>query len=182
MKYGYARVSSKGQDYAGQVEPHWKPQGASGYSVRRSQANQPTAGPNLKSSSGLLARRHHRSRPSSTGWPALAETSTTSFMSLARTRMRLCLTGRSWCDTTTSRPPDDDRYGRDRRVRARTDPGTLRRGYRTRQAQRHQVRSPLALDPSQRRRIAERYTAGETMAELAREYECGEATIWRALQ
>ena len=23
---------------------------------------------------------------------------------------------------------------------------------------------------------------GETMAELAREYECGEATIWRALQ
>jgi hypothetical protein len=24
--------------------------------------------------------------------------------------------------------------------------------------------------------------AGETMAELEREYECGEATIWRALQ
>ena len=41
---------------------------------------------------------------------------------------------------------------------------------------------PTALDPSHRRRIAERYTAGETMAELAREYECGEATIWRALQ
>jgi DNA invertase Pin-like site-specific DNA recombinase len=38
------------------------------------------------------------------------------------------------------------------------------------------------LDPSQRRRIAERYAAGETMADLAREYECGEATIWRALQ
>ena len=41
---------------------------------------------------------------------------------------------------------------------------------------------PSALDAGQRRRIAERYTAGETMAELAREYECGEATIWRALQ
>jgi DNA invertase Pin-like site-specific DNA recombinase len=41
---------------------------------------------------------------------------------------------------------------------------------------------PAALDPSQRRRIAERYAAGKTMAELAREYECGEATIWRALQ
>ena len=41
---------------------------------------------------------------------------------------------------------------------------------------------PTTLDHSQRRRIAERYTAGETMAELAREYECGEATIWRALQ
>jgi DNA invertase Pin-like site-specific DNA recombinase len=32
---------------------------------------------------------------------------------------------------------------------------------------------PTALDHSQRRRVAERYAAGETMAELAREYECG---------
>ena len=40
---------------------------------------------------------------------------------------------------------------------------------------------PSALDASQRRKIAERYAAGETMAELAREYECGDATIWRAL-
>ena len=41
---------------------------------------------------------------------------------------------------------------------------------------------PTALDHGQRRRVAERYAAGETMAELAREYDCGEATIWRALQ
>jgi hypothetical protein len=33
-----------------------------------------------------------------------------------------------------------------------------------------------------RRRIGERYASGETMAELALEYDCGEATIWRALQ
>ena len=39
-----------------------------------------------------------------------------------------------------------------------------------------------ALDPGQRKRIAERYGAGETMAELARDYGCGEATIWRALR
>ena len=39
-----------------------------------------------------------------------------------------------------------------------------------------------ALAAGQRRRIAERYSAGETMAELAREYECGEATIRRALK
>jgi DNA invertase Pin-like site-specific DNA recombinase len=38
------------------------------------------------------------------------------------------------------------------------------------------------LDASQRKRLAERYAAGETMAELAREYGCGEATVWRALQ
>jgi DNA invertase Pin-like site-specific DNA recombinase len=41
---------------------------------------------------------------------------------------------------------------------------------------------PLALDASQRRKIAERYSAGETMAELARDYDCGEATIWRVLR
>ena len=41
---------------------------------------------------------------------------------------------------------------------------------------------PAALDASQRRKIAERYAAGDTMAELARDYECGDATIWRALQ
>jgi DNA invertase Pin-like site-specific DNA recombinase len=41
---------------------------------------------------------------------------------------------------------------------------------------------PSALDAGQRRKIAERYAAGETMAELAREYDCGEATIWRVLK
>jgi len=38
------------------------------------------------------------------------------------------------------------------------------------------------LDASQRRKIAERYANGETMAELAKDYGCGEATIWRTLQ
>ena len=41
---------------------------------------------------------------------------------------------------------------------------------------------PFALDAGQRKKIAERYASGETMAALAREYECGEATIWRALR
>jgi hypothetical protein len=36
------------------------------------------------------------------------------------------------------------------------------------------------LDAGQRKRLAERYASGETMAALAREYDCGEATIWRA--
>jgi DNA invertase Pin-like site-specific DNA recombinase len=40
---------------------------------------------------------------------------------------------------------------------------------------------PSALDAGERRRAAERYAAGETMAELAREYECSETAIWRAL-
>jgi DNA invertase Pin-like site-specific DNA recombinase len=41
---------------------------------------------------------------------------------------------------------------------------------------------PSALDVGQRRVIAARYAKGETMAALAREYECGESTIWRALR
>ncbi len=41
---------------------------------------------------------------------------------------------------------------------------------------------PSALDVGQKRKIAERYANGETMAELAAEYEVGEATIFRALQ
>ena len=43
-------------------------------------------------------------------------------------------------------------------------------------------RRTSVLDAGQRRKVAERYAAGETMAELARDYGCGEATIWRALQ
>jgi hypothetical protein len=36
---------------------------------------------------------------------------------------------------------------------------------------------PAVLDASQKKRIAERYPAGEAMAELAREYERSEPTI-----
>jgi DNA invertase Pin-like site-specific DNA recombinase len=38
------------------------------------------------------------------------------------------------------------------------------------------------LDAGQRRRIAERYANGETMAELAAVYEVSEPTIWRVLR
>jgi DNA invertase Pin-like site-specific DNA recombinase len=38
------------------------------------------------------------------------------------------------------------------------------------------------LDPSQRKKIAERYAQGATLKELARDYECSEPTIWRALK
>ncbi len=40
---------------------------------------------------------------------------------------------------------------------------------------------PTKLNAKQRRIIAERYAAGETAAALAREFEVGEATVWRAL-
>jgi DNA invertase Pin-like site-specific DNA recombinase len=40
---------------------------------------------------------------------------------------------------------------------------------------------PTKLNAKQRRMIAERYAAGETAAALAREFEVGAATVWRAL-
>ena len=40
---------------------------------------------------------------------------------------------------------------------------------------------PVGLDAGQRRKIAERYAKGETISALAREYECGKATVWRAV-
>jgi DNA invertase Pin-like site-specific DNA recombinase len=40
---------------------------------------------------------------------------------------------------------------------------------------------PTALDASERRMIGERYGKGETMEALARDYEVGIGTIWRAL-
>lgn len=48
--------------------------------------------------------------------------------------------------------------------------------------QREEVRPTSALDVGQKRKIAERYAAGETMSQLASEYEVGEATIFRVLQ
>ena len=40
---------------------------------------------------------------------------------------------------------------------------------------------PTKLSPKQRTMIAKRYAVGETAAALAREFEVGEGTIWRAL-
>jgi DNA invertase Pin-like site-specific DNA recombinase len=63
-------------------------------------------------------------------------------------------------------------------IRQRCDEGIKRA-----KANGKQFGRPAALDASQRRKIAERYAAGEaTMAELAREYGCSEPTIWRVLQ
>jgi len=38
------------------------------------------------------------------------------------------------------------------------------------------------LDAGKKRMIAERYAKGETLEQLAEDYECGVATVWRALR
>jgi DNA invertase Pin-like site-specific DNA recombinase len=54
-------------------------------------------------------------------------------------------------------------------------------GIRRAQAQGKQFGRKPALDVAQRRRIAERHASGDPIALLARDYEVGVATIWRAL-
>jgi DNA invertase Pin-like site-specific DNA recombinase len=87
-----------------------------------------------------------------------------------------------WCDTTTPRGEliltvmgglaEFER----KLIRQRCDEGIKRAKAKGTKFGRRSV-----LDHSQRKKIAERYANGETMATLAHEYGCGEATIWRAL-
>ena len=91
--------------------------------------------------------------------------------------------GETWCDTTTD-------VGRLMMTImggiAEFERGLIRtrcdEGIENAKAKGTKFGRPTALDASQKRKIAERYANGETMAALAREYECGEATVWRALR
>jgi DNA invertase Pin-like site-specific DNA recombinase len=182
MRCGYARVSSGTQDYAAQVEA-LKAAGCerifSEKATGKSRDGRLEFNKLMRALSPgdtvvvtKLDRLARSSRDLHNILHDLAERSC-GFVSL----------GEAWCDTTTD-------VGRlmltimggiaefERGlIRKRCEEGIAR-------AKRKGTKfgRPSALDASQRRRIAERYAAGETMAELAREYECGEATIWRALQ
>jgi DNA invertase Pin-like site-specific DNA recombinase len=182
MKYGYARVSSDTQDYQAQVEA-------------------------LKAAGCARIYSEKASGKSTNGRPELAKlvkallpgdvVTVTKLDRIARSSRDLhniigdlkergvgfVSLGDSWCDTTSD-------VGRlllaimggiaefERSlIRQRCQAGIERA-----KAKGTQFGRPNVLDNGQRRKIAERYAAGETMAELAREYECGEATIWRALR
>src|SRR5262245_34895534 len=181
MKYGYARVSSDTQDYTAQVEAL----NASGcdkiYSEKASG----------KSRNGRpeLARLMKVLLPGDavvvTKLDRIARSSRDLHNVIHELKERGCgfvSLGDSWCDTTS----DVGRLvlaimggiGEFERelIRKRCQAGIERAKKRGTKFGR-----PTVIDVSQRKKIAERYAAGETMAELAREYECGEATIWRAL-
>ena len=182
MRYGYARVSSNTQDYAAQVDA-LKAAGcrkifsekASGKSTNGRREFDRLMKSMVPCDTVMVTKLDRLARSSRDLHNILHELQEQGcgFVSL----------GESWCDTTTD-------VGRlvmtimggiaefERSlIRKRCEEGIER-------ARRKGTRfgRPTVLDASQRRRIAERYAAGETMAELAREYECGEATIWRALQ
>jgi DNA invertase Pin-like site-specific DNA recombinase len=182
MRYGYGRVSSKTQDYTGQVEA-LKAAGCERVFSEKASGKSREGRPELaKLMRGLrpgdvvvVTKLDRVARSSRDLHNLLHELGTigAGFVSL----------GEAWADTTS----DVGRliitimsgiatFEREL-IRKRCEEGIAR-------AKRKGTRfgRPSALDPSQRRKIAERYSAGETMATLAREYDCGPATIWRALQ
>ena len=88
-----------------------------------------------------------------------------------------------WCDTTTSAGRlmmtimgGIAQFEREL-IRSRCEEGIARAKRKGTQFGR-----PTRLDDGEKRKIVERYADGQTIEQLAEEYECGVATIWRALQ
>ena len=182
MRYGYARVSSNSQDYAAQVDA-LKAAGcerifsekASGKSTSGRKEFEKLMKALLPGDAVVVTKLDRLARSSRDLHNVLHELQERScgFVSL----------GETWCDTTTD-------VGRlvmtimggiaefERSlIRSRCDDGIARA-----KAKGTKFGRPTALDASQKRKIADRYAAGETMAMLARDYEVGEATIFRALK
>ncbi len=182
MRIGYARVSSNSQDYQAQVEALMTAGCERIYSEKMSGTNtkdRPEFGKlmrkllpgdvvvvtkldRLARSSRDLHNILHDLKEKDCGFLSLEE---------------------AWCDTTsdvgrlmTAIMAGIAEFERSL-IRRRCDDGIKRA-----KAKGTKFGRPFALDAGQRRKIADRYAAGETMAELAKEYEVGETTIWRALQ
>jgi len=182
MRYGYARVSSKSQDYAGQVAALEAAGCERIFSEKLSGKSR--ARPELEKLMRRLApgdtvvvtKLDRIARSVRDLWNILHEIIDENggqFVSLRE----------GWCDTTTPAGKlmvtvmgGVAEFEREL-IRERCEEGIARAKRKGTMFGR-----PSALDACQRRRIAERYAGGETMAELAQEYAVGETTIWRALQ
>ena len=182
MRYGYARVSSQTQDYSAQVDA-LKAAGCERiFSEKRSgksAKDRPEFNKLMRTlvpgDTIVVSKLDRLARSSRDLHNILHELQDQGcgFVSL----------GESWCDSTSE-------VGRLMLTImggiAEFERGLIRKrceeGIERARASGKLFGRPCALDAGQRRRIGERYAAGETMAELAREYSCGEATIWRALQ
>jgi DNA invertase Pin-like site-specific DNA recombinase len=181
MKYGYARVSSATQDYLGQVEA-LKAAGCDKIFSEKQSGKSTDGRPEFKKlmkallpgDTVVVTKLDRLARSSRDLHNILHELETLScgFLSL----------GEAWCDTTTD-------VGRlmltliggiaefERGlIRKRCEEGIAR-------AKRKGTKfgRPQALDDGERRMIADRYSKGATIVELAEEYEVGAGTIWRTL-
>jgi DNA invertase Pin-like site-specific DNA recombinase len=181
MKYGYARVSSDTQDYAGQVEA-LKASGCERIYSEKASGKSTNGRPGLAK---LMRALLPGDIVTVTKLDRIARSSRDLLNIMHELKERGCgfvSLGDSWCDTTNE-------MGRflltvmggfaelERElIRKRCQAGIERAKEKGTKFGR-----PTVIDTSQRRKIAERYAAGETMKALARDYEVGEATIWRAL-
>jgi DNA invertase Pin-like site-specific DNA recombinase len=181
MKYGYARVSSRAQDYAAQVQALKAAGCEKIYSEKqsgKSRNGRPEFAKLMKAllpgDTVVVTKLDRLARSSRDLHNILHELDGLSvgFLSLRE----------SWCDTTSPAGKlmltifgGIAEFERDL-IRSRTDEGIER-------AKRLGTRfgRPERLDDGQKRKIAEFYAAGKTIPELAAEYECGVGTIWRAL-
>ena len=182
MKYGYARVSSDSQDYAAQVDA-LKAAGCERIFSEKASGKSTNGRPELAK---LLKRLEQGDIVVVTKLDRVARSARDLLNIVHNIKDLGCgfvSLGDSWCDTTNEMGrfmltvmSGIAELERDL-IRKRCQAGIERAKANGKQF----GRTPV-LDASQRKRIAERYASGETMAELAREYDCGEATIWRALR
>jgi DNA invertase Pin-like site-specific DNA recombinase len=182
MRFGYSRVSSTTQDYAAQVEA-LQAAGCERVFAEKASGRSTNGRPELAK---LMKAVAPGDTVVVTKLDRIARSSRDLHNILGELKERgvgFTSLGDSWCDTTT----DVGRlvlaimggiaeFEREL-IRKRCQAGIDRA-----KAQGKQFGRKPVLDNGQRRKIAERYAAGETMRELALDYACGEATIWRALR
>src|SRR5262245_16636190 len=181
MKIGYARVSSDTQDYAAQGDA-LKAAGCERIYSEKAPGKSTNGRPELAK---LLKRLEQDDIVVVTKLDRVARSARDLLNIVHDLKDRGCgfiSIGDTWCDTTNEMGrfmltvmSGIAELERDL-IRKRCQAGIERA-----KANGTQFGRTPVLDASQRRKIAERYANGETMAELAREYECGEATSWRAL-
>jgi DNA invertase Pin-like site-specific DNA recombinase len=182
MRYGYARVSTTKQDYELQIAA-LKAAGCERIFSEKASGKSTNGRTEFKR---LMKALNPGDTVVVTKLDRLARSSRDLLNILGELEDGACgfvSLGESWCDTTSdvgklvitimSGIAEFER----KLITSRTEAGIAKA-----REQGKKFGRPSALDVGQKRKIAERYAAGETMAELALEYEVGEATIFRALQ
>jgi DNA invertase Pin-like site-specific DNA recombinase len=182
MRYGYARVSTSKQDTANQVDA-LKAAGCERIFTEKASGKSTDGRPEFKR---LMKALNPGDTVVVTKLDRLARSSRDLLNILHDLKEGSCgfvSLGETWCDTTSdigelvvTIMAGIAQFER-KLILSRTEVGIAKA-----REQGKKFGRPSALDVGQKRKIADRYAAGETMAALAAEYEVGEATIFRALQ
>jgi DNA invertase Pin-like site-specific DNA recombinase len=182
VRYGYARVSSKGQDHEGQVE-QLQAAGCERIVAEKASGKSREGRPQFER---MMQRLQPGDTVVVTKLDRLARSSKDLHNIMHELAEKCCgfvSLGETWCNTESdvgrlliavmSGVAEFERS----LIRKRCDDGIARAKARGTMF----GRKPK-LDVGQRRKIAELYAAGSTMAEIAREYDVSEPTVWRVLQ